>query len=112
VALTDNPGAMALLEYLTTPEAVESWAAAGGFTSPNQNLDLSIYPDELSAAVAEGLVNAEVFVFDLSDLVPAAFGGTAGAGIWGQLQNWLESPGDVDAILTELEAEAAAAFGG
>ncbi|MEX0864585.1 MAG: ABC transporter substrate-binding protein [Acidimicrobiia bacterium] len=112
VALTDNPGAMALLEYLTTPEAVESWAAAGGFTSPNQNLDLSAYPDELSAAVAEGLVNAEVFVFDLSDLVPAALGGTAGAGIWGQLQNWLENPGDVDAILTELEAEAAAAFGG
>ena len=112
VALTDNPSAQQLLEYLTTPEAVESWAALAGFTSPNQNLDLAIYPNDLSRAIAEGLVNAEVFVFDLSDLVPAAFGGTAGAGIWGQLQNWLENPADVDAILAEMEAEAAAAFGG
>jgi ABC-type glycerol-3-phosphate transport system substrate-binding protein len=112
VALTDNPSAQALLEYLTTPEGVASWVAAGAFTSPNMNVDLATYPDELSAAVADGLVNAEVFVFDLSDSVPAALGATAGAGIWGQLQNWLENPADVDAILAELEAEAAAAFGG
>jgi ABC-type glycerol-3-phosphate transport system substrate-binding protein len=112
VALTDNPGAMALLEFLTTPEGVESWAAAGGFTSPNQNLDLSLYPDDLSRAVAEGLVNAEVFVFDLSDLVPSAFGGTAGTGIWGGLQNWLQNPDNVAAVLGQIEAEAEAAFGG
>lgn len=111
VALTDNPGAQELLAYLTTPEAVESWAATGGFTSPNQNLDLGIYPDELSRATADGLVNAEVFVFDLSDSVPAALGGTAGAGIWGGLQNWLESPDDVEAVLEQIEAEAQAAFG-
>jgi ABC-type glycerol-3-phosphate transport system substrate-binding protein len=111
VALTDNPSAMALLEYLTTPEAVESWAAAGGFTSPNQNLDLGIYPDDLSRATAEGLVNAEVFVFDMSDSVPAALGGTAGAGIWGGLQNWLENPDNVEAVLEQIEAEAVAAFG-
>ncbi|MDP2624117.1 MAG: extracellular solute-binding protein [Actinomycetota bacterium] len=110
VALTDNPGAMALLEFLTTPAAVETWAAAGGFTSPNQNLDLSLYPDELSRAVAEGLVNAEVFVFDLSDLVPSAFGGTAGAGIWGGLQNWLQNPDNVAAVLAQIEAEAEAAM--
>lgn len=111
VALTDNPGAMALLEYLTTPEAVESWAAAGGFTSPNKNLDLSVYPDDLSRAIAEGLVNAEVFVFDMSDLIGAPLGATTGAGIWGQLQNWLANPDDVDAILDQLEQEAQAHFG-
>ncbi|MGH3649299.1 MAG: ABC transporter substrate-binding protein [Acidimicrobiia bacterium] len=111
VALTENPSAQALLEYLTTPEAVESWAALGGFTAPNQNLDLSIYPDDLSRATAEGLVNAEVFVFDMSDNVPAALGGTAGAGIWGGLQNWLENPDDAQAVLEQIEAEAVAAFG-
>jgi alpha-glucoside transport system substrate-binding protein len=62
--------------------------------------------------VAEGLVNAEVFVFDLSDLVPSAFGGTAGTGIWGGLQNWLQNPDNVAAVLGQIEAEAEAAFGG
>ena len=110
VALTDNPGAMALLEFLSSVEGGEI-GVENGFTSPNQNVDLSLYADDLSRAIAEALVNAEVFVFDLSDLVPAAFGGTAGAGIWGGLQNWLQNPDNVDAVLGQIEAEAAAAQG-
>jgi hypothetical protein len=110
VALTDNPGAQALLEYLTTAEAVESWASIGGFVSPNQNLDLSVYPDDVSRGIAEGLVGAEVFVFDMSDLIGAPLGATTGAGIWGQLQNWLGNPDDVDAILEQLEQEAEAHY--
>lgn len=112
VALTDNPGAQALLEFLATADGVESWAAAGGFTSPNQNLDVSVYPDDVSRRSAEILTSAEVFVFDLSDLVPSALGGTAGAGIWGGLQNWLQNPDNVTAVLAQMEAEAEAAFGG
>jgi alpha-glucoside transport system substrate-binding protein len=100
---------MALLEFLSTPEAAEIWVPLGGFTSPNQNVDLSLYPDELSRLTAEGLVNAEIFVFDLSDLVPSAFGSTTGAGIWGNIQTWLEDPSNVDAVLEQLEAEAEAA---
>lgn len=112
VALTDNPGAQQLLAYLATAEGVESWAARGGFTSPNQDLDTSVYPDDVSRRSAEILTNAEIFVFDLSDLVPAALGGTVGAGIWGGLQNWLENPANLTAILTQIEAEAVAAHGG
>lgn len=108
VALTDNPGAMALLEFLSSVEGGEI-GVENGFTSPNQNVDLSLYADDLSREIAEALVNAEIFVFDLSDLVPAAFGGTAGAGIWGGLQNWLQNPDNVDAVLGQIEAEAAAA---
>jgi ABC-type glycerol-3-phosphate transport system substrate-binding protein len=111
VALTDNPGAMALLEYLSSLEGGQTVVATGSFTSPNKNVDLSLYADELTRSIAEGLVNAEIFVFDLSDLVPAAFGGTAGAGIWGGLQNWLQNPDNVDAVLQQMEAEAAAAQG-
>jgi len=109
VAMTDNPNAQALLEFLSTPEAAEIWVPLGGFTSPNQNVDLSLYPDELSRLTAEGLVNAKIFVFDLSDLVPSAFGSTTGAGIWGNIQTWLEDPSNVDAVLEQLEAEAEAA---
>jgi alpha-glucoside transport system substrate-binding protein len=109
VAMTDNPNAQALLEFLSTPEAAEVWIPLGGFTSPNQNADLSLYPDELSRTAADQVVNAQLFVFDLSDLVPSAFGSTTGAGIWGNLQTWLEDPANIDAVLAQLEAEAEAA---
>lgn len=48
----------------------------------------------------------------MSDLSPAALGATAGSGIWGELQNWMQNPDDLDAVLQALESDAAAAFGG
>ena len=41
VMFKDNPAARALIEYLATPEAAEIWAAKGGFSSPNKNVDTS-----------------------------------------------------------------------
>ncbi len=111
VVLKDSPEAQALVEFLATPEAGEVWAALGGFLSPNQRVDLAVYPDDIARKAASGLTNAEQFVFDLSDLVPAALGGTGGAGIWGGLQNWLANPSDIDGVTAQIESEAAAAFG-
>lgn len=110
VVLTDNPAAMRLVEYLATAEAGEIWAALGGFSSPNRDVDVSVYPDDIARKAAEALANAEQFRFDLSDLVPAALGGTAGSGIWGGLQDWLGN-GDIDAALQSIEADAQAAQG-
>ncbi len=111
VALTDSANAQALLAFLATPEAGEVWAPLGGFASPNKAVDLSLYPDELSRLAADGLANAQIFVFDLSDSVPSAFGGTTGAGIWGGIQTWLENPANLADVLAQLEAEAEAAAG-
>ena len=38
----------ALVEYLATPEAAEIWAKRGGFSSPNKNVDTSVYPDAIT----------------------------------------------------------------
>ncbi|HET9443611.1 MAG TPA: ABC transporter substrate-binding protein [Acidimicrobiales bacterium] len=112
VMLKDKPAARELLEYLATAEAAEIWAELGGFSSPNKDVDLDVYPDDISRRAAEQLVEAKTFRFDLSDLVPAAFGGTKGAGMWGRLQDWLADPADIDGITQKLEAEANAAGGG
>ncbi len=109
VAFTDSPETFALLKFLASPEGAAIWVARGGFNSPNKGIDISQYPDEVSRKSAEALANAEVFVFDLSDLVPASLGGTAAAGIWGGLQNWLENPGNLTSVLEQIEAEAEAA---
>jgi len=111
VTFTGTPAAIAFMQYLAGSDSAEIWAAQGGFSSMNRTVDISVYPDDITRRSAEGLANAENFRFDGSDLVPAALGGTGGAGIWGGLQAWLANPGDVDAILAVIQAEAEAAFG-
>jgi alpha-glucoside transport system substrate-binding protein len=107
----ENPAADAFLEYLTTPEAAEIWASRGGFSSPNKNLDTSVYPDEITQTTASALAEAEVFRFDMSDLQPSAFGGTPGQGLWKHFTDFVQSPDDIDGITQAMEADAAKAFG-
>jgi alpha-glucoside transport system substrate-binding protein len=111
VALSDNEAAQELLAFLATPEAAEVWASAGGFTSPNQNVDISVYPDELTARSAEAVASAETFRFDMSDLQPAEFGGTVGKGLFLRFQDFLQNPDDPEAAARALEKDAAKAFG-
>lgn len=107
VMFKDNPASRALIEYLATPEAAEIWAAKGGFSSPNKNVDTEVYPDAFTKQTAEELANAEVFRFDMSDLMPGAFGSDA---LFTLLQDFLKSPDDVDGIAQKLEKAAASAF--
>jgi alpha-glucoside transport system substrate-binding protein len=109
VMLKDRPAVRELIEYLATGEAAEVWAKLGGFSSPNKDVDLSVYPDDIAREAARQLVEAETFRFDLSDTVPAALGATKGAGIWGRLQDWMGNPNNVDQVTQRLEDEAKAA---
>ena len=111
VQFKDSPAADAFLEYLTTPEAAEIWAERGGFSSPNQNIDLDVYPDEITRATAGALSEAESFRFDMSDLQPSAFGGTPGAGLFKHFTDFVANPDDIDGITEKMEADAAKAFG-
>lgn len=112
VMLKDTPQSEALIKYLASPAAGSIWAHLGGFTSPNKNVSLSVYPDAISKKAAQALLNAGNNVaFDMSDQAPAAFGGTAGSGEWADLQNWVRNTADVSGIEAKLEADATAAYG-
>lgn len=103
-------GAKALMRYLASAEAAGVWARAGGFISPNENVDLSVYPDALTRAIARSLVQAgDGFRFDLSDLQPASFGSTPRAGMQQALADLLVT-GDVRGIAQRLERLATAAY--
>jgi alpha-glucoside transport system substrate-binding protein len=110
VQLKDNKGAAALMKYLATPEAATIWVKAGGFTSPNKKVDMGSYPDATSKQIADSLVKAKTFRFDMSDLAPSAFGGTKGAGEWQILIDFFGNPSDVAGTQQKLEAAAAAAW--
>ena len=110
VLFRDSPAGQAFMTFLTTPEAAEAWASRGGFLSANQNLDPSVYPDDITRQIATDLAEAETFRFDMSDLAPPAFGGTAGQGEWKLLQDFLRNPGNPEAIARQLEQAAARAY--
>ncbi|HLS45787.1 MAG TPA: extracellular solute-binding protein [Ornithinicoccus sp.] len=111
VAFTDTEATMALMSFLASPEAAEIWVAEGGFTSPNKSVDTSLYPDDISRGIAEGLIAAgDAFRFDMSDQMPSAFGGTPGQGMWQDLTNFLSDPADVQGTMESLEANASDAY--
>ena len=106
VMLNDTPSARSLMEYLAGGSNWESWAAAGGYATPNQGLDVSVYPDDLARKAAEQLTDSETFRFDADDLMPAELQNAYFSGILEYLQN----PGDLDAILANIETIAAGAY--
>ncbi|MEU5882902.1 ABC transporter substrate-binding protein [Spirillospora sp. NPDC047279] len=111
VMLKDNKGSQEFMKFLATPEAAAAWAKVGGYISPNKGLDLSNYPDDVQRTSAKAVIDAgDDFLFDMSDLYPAAFGGTKGAGEWKRLQDFLKNPSSVDATAAGLEADAAKAL--
>lgn len=110
VQFVDDEATAALMAYLASPEAAEIWVPEGGLTSPNNNVDTSLYPDDIARQIAEALTGAEEFRFDMSDLTPSAFGGTQGQGFWQEMITFYQNPSDVQGTMTRLEAAAAAAY--
>jgi ABC-type Fe3+ transport system substrate-binding protein len=110
VMFKDTPAGQALVKYLASPEAGQIWASRGGFSSPNKSVPESAYPDDITRTTATAIAKAKTFRFDMSDLAPAAFGGTPGQGEWKILQDFLNKPDNVDGTASKLEAAAAKAF--
>ena len=106
----DTPAVRAFVEFLATPEAATAWAERGGFSSPNRGVAEDVYPDDITRTVATAIANARTFRFDMSDLAPAAFGGTPSQGEWKILQDFLADPSNVDGTAQKLEASAARAY--
>ena len=74
VLLNETPEAIALINYLATPEPHEIWASLGGFISPHQQVPISTYSDLVDQNIAQILIDAETIRFDASDMMPGAVG--------------------------------------
>jgi len=111
VMFKDTPGGRALVKYLASPAAATIAAKyAPGYSSPNKNVKPSAYSDVLNRATAIQLAHAKTFRFDLSDLQPAAFGGTVGQGLFKLFQDFLKNPANVNGIAAQMEAAAKKAY--
>ena len=102
----DTPQARALIKYLTTPEAQSIWVKRGGAISPNKQVKLSDYPDDLSRQIADTLVNAKVARFDAGDLMPSAMQ----AQYFKAVLDFAQDPSKLDSILAACDAVQATAY--
>src|SRR6266511_3175802 len=111
VAVLPQPGLLNDLASKGSLKPVNSKAEAAidaNYAKVWKNVDLNKYADEPTKAIAKAIIaSGDSFRFDMSDLQPAAFGGTVGKGEWKVLQDFLADPSSVDATATKLEAEAA-----
>ncbi|MGD2158351.1 MAG: ABC transporter substrate-binding protein [Anaerolineales bacterium] len=100
VMYNDRPEVRAYMEYLTTGVSGELWSKAGGALFPHQDQNLEWYQTEIEQTLADLLLNAKVFRFDASDLMPAEVG--AGS-FWTGMVDWVSGV-PLDTILDEVEA--------
>lgn len=111
VAFRDDRATMAFMRYLASPEAATEWARQGGFLSPNRLMPLDAYPDGIARTLVEQMRGADDDIrFDMSDLYPAQFGASKGAGAWKAMQDFLNDPGNIEAVMSQLEEGAAKAM--
>lgn len=108
VAFTDDKATMALLKFLASPEAGAVFTKSGGFLSPNKDIPLTDYPNDITRTMEQQLLKAgDDIVFDMSDQAPPTFGATKGSGEWKDLQDFLANPDDIAGAQQKLEADAA-----
>jgi alpha-glucoside transport system substrate-binding protein len=100
----DTPAARSLMRYLVTAEAQDIWVKRGGALSANKNA--TSYPDEISARSAQILTEAQSFVFDASDLMPAAMNDA----FWRGMVALTSGSASLDQVLSDLDEAQADAY--
>ena len=79
-------------------------ASEGDRSTPHQGVSATLFADPLTALEAGFIKSAAIFVFDGSDLAPAAVGGDA---MFTALQTFIQDPDDIESVLEFIEAAAA-----
>ncbi len=97
----NDDDAIAVMEFISSPEFGGPWAEAGGWLSPHRTFDVNQYPDEITRRTAEIVAEADVFRYDGSDLMPGAVGGGT---FWTGMVEWLTGAKDAQQVTSEIEA--------
>ena len=106
VMFNDTPEARALMRYLATPGFEEILVAETGWLSANKRVGLGAYPDELTRKAAQILIQAPIFRFDGSDLMPASVGSGS---FWTGILDYISGE-NLDTVLKKIEDSAVEAY--
>ena len=100
VAFTDKAGVKEFLTFLTTWEACAPWARIGGALFPHKTQNFDDYGNSLERDIAKILVNASVFRFDASDLMPTEVGSGS---FWTGMVNYVSGAENAEQCLKTIE---------
>ncbi len=98
VVLKESKAAAEFMKFLASAEGQTFWAATGAL-STNRNVPLSAYGDKLTQDAAGILNDAEIVVFDASDMMPGAMN----EAFWGAIIAFVNDPSKLDTILADLD---------
>jgi alpha-glucoside transport system substrate-binding protein len=104
--LKKTPQSTALYKYLLSPEAQAIWVESGTVLSPNRQVPLDSYPDQLTKKLARILVGLQVATLDASDMMPVAMD----KAFLKAVMDYVQSPPDLNRILANLESIRADAY--
>ncbi len=109
VAFDDEESTALVMGCFASAEANTVWASQelGNRITPHRGVPATTHADALTQLEAAAIANADIFVFDGSDLAPGAVGGDA---MFTGLQDFIDNPDDIDSVLEFIEAAADAAF--
>ncbi|MGD8805203.1 MAG: extracellular solute-binding protein, partial [Chloroflexota bacterium] len=97
----DRPEVRALMEYMTTPQAVTGWMEGGGAIAAQQTATEDMYGSPVDWGVAQLVAAADAFRFDGSDLMP----GEVGSGsFWEQITSYVAGSVDLDTAMKAIDA--------
>jgi alpha-glucoside transport system substrate-binding protein len=98
------------LAYLTTPQAQDAWITlpGSGAISVNQDVQAKNYPDPVTRDIARILTQARNVRFDASDSMPP----TMESAFYNAVLEYLDNPGQLQAILSGLDQVQKAAYTG
>ncbi|SLN64731.1 Bacterial extracellular solute-binding protein [Aquimixticola soesokkakensis] len=96
----DSEGARAFVDYLKNPIAHEIWMADGAFLTAHTGANTATYATDTARGMGEILLNADVFRFDASDLMPGAIG--AGA-FWTGMVDYASGE-DAQSVADEIQS--------
>jgi alpha-glucoside transport system substrate-binding protein len=106
VAMKDNDGTRQFMHFMASAEGQSIWPKRGGATSVNKSVPLSVYPDDVTRAVAQQLLNATAVTVGEDDLMPQVMENA----YWKGVLSFIQNPSQLDSILSSLENTASSAY--
>ncbi|WP_122261965.1 ABC transporter substrate-binding protein [Ornithinimicrobium cerasi] len=89
---------VAFMEFLTSDQFGAEWAQAGGWLSPHSTFDETNYPDDIHRQMAQMAIEADVFRYDGSDVMPKEVGSDSFWKAMVDFQNGASAQAVTDAI--------------
>lgn len=91
----ERPAVAQTMAFLGSTGLAEGWAPQGGYFSPHQGFDVSLYPTAVDQQIGAFLLDAVAFRVDGSDQMPGAVG--AGS-FWSGIVDWVGGDSTEDVV--------------